>query len=1245
MRILLLHGLMFNQRAWARAADDLARDGIELTMLTHAGNRDWQSAIQSTPPDAVVFTSHPDLGGFDSALEFCRCIQHRVALVPEAPDDFHTIEDRQRLKLAAYLDKALQDNYANGIRYLASLLGHAVEYGERAPVVTSGIYHPAAESHFGDAPAYLEWLTTERGVELDGNLVAVLFYYGALAEQDLADIDHLVEVMEQSGLAPMFIFTEGMADGQIPLAQRYPWWGLLEDARPHLTAMCNFTAGRFLNRPDETPLLSELNLPLFQLIRLWGKAEQEWLADPQGVPSHSLTYNVAQPEMAGAIEPLVVSCQAPVEKGADPSAPRDFLPIHERMGMLCRRIRRWRALRRMSNADKRVTVVLHNPPCKGAEATVAAAAGMDAFQSLAGLLNAMRQAGYDLADAPTSGEKLKAMIMERKAISEFRWTTVDEIVRKGGVLHRMTGEEYLGYLQTLPEKIQRQIIADWDPFPGEGMVLAEEGQEPVLVITGLKFGNIKIMVQPKRGCYGAKCNGEVCRILHDPTISPPHHWLATYKYIRDNSDAVIHWGTEGALEYLPGKRAGLSAECYPEITLEDLPNLYPYIMNVPGEGLLAKRRGRAVLVDHLTPVYVPAPQDQDSLELAELLEQYVKARDLEEGDRTAELEQRMTPLLVKLSLMSEGQGDQIFDRVVDTSRRIMDLARQSLCPLGLHVLGAPPDEQGAARMLASILARPHEDLPDPAPLLEAAGADDGYEARVELIRELLAGTPEQAGAGFDLAAWAQGVAGSLEACARELPRIQRGLRGGYLEPGPAGSLYMGKTQTLPTGRNFYAMDPRALPTPAAWEVGRGLADELMTKYLAEEGRFPESVGQNLWSMDGFKSDGEILSHILHLMGTRPVWDSRGVTIGVKVAPLEELAIEVDGRSVARPRVDVLVQTSGIVRDMLPNFLELIDQAVEAVGGLDEPEDMNFILKHNRQRMAELRKEYQDGMDYDRLTALAGCRIFSSPPGSYGIGVGLAIDASAWDTDADLAEVYVNWGGFAYGTGQYGAEARSVYAGHLKNLDAAYMKQYSPEYDLVDCGCYASYQGGMAQAARTIGGRDTKLYWSTNTTSGRDHVEDFEAGLKAALGAKLFNPAWLREIKKHGYQGAAEVSGKVNNLFKWSATSRQVDKAVFDTVVDRFLRDPETLAWLQLENPYALEELTRRLLEAQSRGMWEADADDLAVVQGAALGVEGDLEETMGQVTEEFQGAKVEVMTAKDVDKWRPGWKPVMAVMR
>jgi cobaltochelatase CobN len=1237
MRIALIHDLMFNSRTWERVAGELILEGLELELWPQMSLKDWGHKVDSKWPDLVIFKASPDLPGYDECLELCKSAPKRVALTPEAPEDFCDLDSAARAQLYAYLDKAHQRNFANGIRYVASLFGSGAAPGPPEPVTTFGIYHPGAKARFSNTDAYLDWLTTARKITLERNLVAVLFYYGALVEQNLSDLDRLVEVMEQNGLAPMCIFTEGMGEVNKPFDKRYPWWKFIEKAGPRLAALCNYTAGRFFDRPDETARLREIDLPVFQLIRVYGKTPEEWLNDPVGVPSHSLTYAVAQPEMAGVIEPMVVAAQAPAESPEQHVSKTDFLPIPERMQALCGRIKAWIRLKELPNRDKRLTVVLNNPPCKGAEATVGQAAGLDAFESLAALLNELRAQGYDLEGAPDCGDQLREALLSRKAISEFRWTTVDEIVRKGGALYLMDQNEYLTYFDTLPARVREKLIEDWEEFPGQGMVLEEPGKAPRLVISGIKYGKLTIMVQPKRGCYGAKCNGEVCRILHDPTLAPPHHWLAAYKYIRDNSDAVIHFGTEGALEYLPGKPAGLSNECFPEVSLQDLPNLYPYLMDIPGEGLIAKRRARAVLIDHLTPVYTPAPQDRDSQEAADLLDQYNRARALGETSRTQELESRLRPLLAKLSLLGDEEVDQGFGRAADTCRRALELARQALCPLGLHVLGIPPDVLGLARMLATILARPNEELPDLAPLLAEAGKKDTYPDRVELLQKLLSAEDEPGAEVGEFTAWARGVAGLVNESSREIPQILKGLSGGYLEPGLAGSVYQGKTQALPTGRNFFAMDPRALPTPAAWQVGCELAGQLLRKYWCEEGRFPESVGQNLWSMDAFISDGEVLSQILCLMGVRPVWDSRGTAKGVEAIDLSELFVELKDGAMPRPRVDVLVQTSGIVRDMLPNFLELIDQAVELVGGLDEPEEENYILKHNRQRLNELKEESHKGLIDDKLKRLACCRIFSSPPGSYGIGVGLALDASAWQDEADLAEVYVNWGGYAYGGGEYGREARQAYAGHLANLDLTYMKQYSAEYDLVDCGCYASYQGGMAQAASAIGGKKTKLYWSSNPVGGETRVDDFSTGLKAALGAKLFNPAWLSEMKKHGYQGAAEVSGKVNNLFKWSATSKEVDKEVFDGVVQRFLRDADTLAWLRQNNPHALEELTRRLLEAQSRGLWQAGSDDLGLVQTAALSVEGDLEESMGQVEEEFQGADVEVLTAGDVEKWRPGW--------
>ncbi len=430
-------------------------------------------------------------------------------------------------------------------------------------------------------------------------------------------------------------------------------------------------------------------------------------------------------------------------------------------------------------------------------------------------------------------------------------------------------------------------------------------------------------------------------------------------------------------------------------------------------------------------------------------------------------------------------------------------------------------------------------------------------------------------------------------------------------------------------------------------MGKQLADNLLRKYLDEEGRFPESVGVSLWSIDAFKSDGEVFCQILYLMGMRPHWGANGRVIRVAYIDLDELSIDLeDDRTVTRPRVDVVIQTSCILRDMVPHFADLIDEATCMAGGLDEPFERNFILKHTRERIDELKKEVGGELSDSEIRRMASFRVFSSPPGTGGTGVGLALDASAWETEEDLAETYINWAGYAYGSDQggklarvAGMQAHRIYADNLKGLDVSYMRQYSPEHDRggrrmlhrFSGGHERGRQGGQRQTGQALLGRHQRR--------GRP-VRARSQGRYRGIGARQTVQQKLdRKSEKSRLQGRRRAyPSRVNNLFKWSATTHQVEKWVFDSVVETYLRDKENLEWLREQNPYALEEITRRLMEAQSRGLWNADADMLADVQDIALMIEGDMEEAMGEVTEEFQGAKVDVMTAKDVEKWQHTWK-------
>lgn len=1256
MKIVFVHGHLFNVQTWSQACELLEADGIELHLFSQMPMASRAvDYLQEHRVDIFIAYLFHDLPGYDELLSHAESVPHRLGLGMDVPPRFSNFTPEQRSTFEKYLKEVSVENFCNGIKYLASCTGEEPAYEKPSPVRTHGIYHPDAPSFFESVSEYLQF-QMERTPSLHRQpRVGLLCYYGQIVEKNCAEIDALVHSLEKQGLMPLCVYSEGFADSTVAPDMRYSWVPYFRDAGPRLSVLLNLLAGRLLSKPEDVPILESLNVPVVQLIRLHQQSPEEWEQDTTGLApgSQGIVSSLAQQEMSGIIEPTLLSGSVPEVDARTGLNFRRGLPVQERIDHLCRRLKRWIRLRNLPNGEKRVTIVLNNNPCKGVEATLGLAVGLDTFQSLADLIRSMKEAGYRVGNAPEKGEAILNLLLERKAFSEFRWTTVDEIVKKGGVLHHATAEEYEAQLAALPPRARERILSDWGPFPGEGMVHREQG-EATLVVTGLRFGNIQIMVQPKRGCYGPKCNGEVCRILHDPELSPPPHWLATYRYIRNTSDVVVHFGTHGALEFLPGKRVALSECCFPEVSLDDLPNVYLYAMDVPGDGLVAKRRGRGVMITHLSPVQRPAEFDGEITDLENLLAQYLKARENGETRRQRVLQEEMIPLMKRLHFTDPDDDGRNFHEAVELLSRRVARYKRTLTSEGMHRLGTAPDVQGTATMLTTLLMKPSEDRPS---LDEIAGwaknpsgrpfeyARDVICSLLEPDRRLQLESPDPHRV-HSLQEWCLDVGRRIAMSTREIPQLLKALDGGFMEPGLSGSLALGKTQALPTGRNFYTSDVLAMPTQAAWEVGKELADNLLRKFVRDEGRFPESVGISLWSIDAFKSDGEVFCQILHLMGMRPAWSPNGRVSKVEPLELDELILEMEeGEKRARPRVDVIIQTSSILRDMVPHFMDLLDEAAVAAGELDEPTDRNFIRKHTRERLSELQKELGERLSKKELWRLATFRVFSSAPGTCGTGVGLALDASAWETEDDLAEAHVNSGGYAYGSDRFGRfervagiEAHKIYAQNLQTLDVAYMRQYSAEYDLMDCGSYSECLGGMSVAAKSVSGKRARLYWADTNAVGDLSVRDLKDDLNASVRAKLLNKNWIEHQKKHGYKGAGGVSSRINNLYKWSAVTRQVDKWVFDSVVETYIRDLENLEWLRSSNPYALEEMTRRLLEAHSRGLWEAAPDTLEEVREAALLVEGDMEELMGETCGEFQGSRVDVLTARDVNQWNPKWK-------
>lgn len=1207
---------MFSKKLWQKAAARLKDQGIDLMFFRQGSDPEGLNSRQTIHGDVFMGEVTKALPGFRQVLDQARSFEHRMLLSEEGADDFSSFTRQETLKVHEYLNLPHENNFINAMLFIASLCNIPVSFNDPETVATCGVYHPSANTWFGTANEYMNWYISKKADFIPFGCAGIVCAYNQIIEENTKEIDALIRILETNDLIPFCVFTRGEAHAPDSYDQQsnatsknpYDWMRLFEagDIRPDI--LLNLLAGRFLARPEDGKFLNSLNIPVIQLIKSYAHSVDQWKADPAGLKSHSMIYSLSQPEMNGVIEPTMAACVEDPGEGARTGEYR-FEPVQERLESLVKRIRRWRILQKKANHEKKITIVLHNNPCKGVESTVGMAVGLDTFESLGATIRALGAAGYDIKDCPVEGLALKNAVFEKKAFSEFRWTTVDEIVSKGGGLHFMGADEYQPYFNGLPKAAKEKIEKDWGPFPGQGMVYEKQDRKN-LVITGLCFGNLKIMVQPKRGCYGAKCNGEVCRILHEPDLSPPHHWLASYKFIRDTSDAVLHFGAEGALEYLPGKRAALCQTCFPDISLGDLPNIYVYCMDIPGEGLMAKRRAQAVIVDHLSPVLSHMGADENLIELESLLAQYQKADQLEESDRRQKLKQKMLPLMAELEPDENKKGSDDFeDRLHTLGRRIRQL-KTACFQSGLHVLGKAPDEEDMNAMLET---------------LEQTVRDDDLLAREKIFF----------------------ITEKLQQCPRELEAVVQCLDGKYLEAGLGGSFYQGKLETLPTGRNFYPVDIAALPTKTAWETGKIMADKLLEKYFTQEGEFPENVGISLWSSDAFKADGELFSQILYLLGVCPVWADNGRVKGLDVIETDRLLLTTaNHETIHRPRVDVTIQTSGILRDMVPNFCDLMDEAVVMVSRLDEPSDVNYVAKRTREQILELKKKLGKDLPEEAIARMACFRVFSSKPGTYGLGVGLALDASAWKNKNDLAEAYVNWGGYAYGSEKishalenYGYEAHAILARQLRDVDISYMKQSCVEYDVLDCGGYAVFQGGMATAGNALKktGKKIKLYWGSAGTGEEKGICDLKDAIENSALTKLLNKDWLEKIKPHGFQAASSIASKINNLFKLAATTESVDDWLFDRVVDTYIADEANAAWMKLQNPYAVEELTRRLLEAHSRKLWEPDDRRLELVQSMALEIEGDMEETMGEVNSEFQGSRVDVMTKDDVENWNPAF--------
>jgi cobaltochelatase CobN len=819
--------------------------------------------------------------------------------------------------------------------------------------------------------------------------------------------------------------------------------------------------------------------------------------------------------------------------------------------------------------------------------------------------------------------------MEKRAISEFRWTSVEDIVRGGGYLGMVEIDRYQQWFEQLDPEFQERVVAAWGEPPGEereGVPAAMVHQKKI-VITGISLGNAVVCTQPKRGCAGSRCDGTVCRILHDPEVPPPHHYLATYRYLQEEfgADAIVHVGTHGTLEFLPGKAIALSPRCAPDAVIGNLPHLYLYNSDNPPEGTIAKRRAYATLIDHLQTV-----MEGGSLygELKELEDRIAEYRKVMASDRTRAhaLEHIILDLIRKSGISSEVQledrmkrGEQL-EMILEEVHRVLARLYSTQLPQGMHVFGRNPTGEKQALFITSML-RYHGEIRSLMRSLmglemEISSAELALlrvldEASLAWVTEVLQGTDPVTAAERVLGDHfrtrdEQGCAKVGEKVNRiaqlldssdELGSLLHALEGKYVEPGPSGLITRGKMEILPTGRNLYSLDPSSVPTEAAWMVGKRLAQALLDKYRSEhEGSYPENVGMLWMASDIMWADGEQLAQMLYLLGVEPVWGG-GRVGSFRVIPLSLLG---------RPRIDVTVRASAILRDCFASCMDLLDDAIRTVAEREEPDEANFVRKHVREQGETI-------------------RIFSSRPGTYGMGVNLAVYASAWKEVKDLSEIFVTWNGYGYGRDRLGAPAQEALLAQLKTVQVTFNKTVTDEYDLLGCCCYFGSHGGLTAAARTVSGKPVAPYYGDTRDANRVDVRTLGEEITRVVRSKLLHPRWIEGLKEHGYSGASEIARRIGRVYGWEATTEEVEDHLFDDIARTFLLDQEMRRFFEEHNPWALEEAGRRLLEAHARGLWNADPEVLEGVREAYLEIEGWMEESLHEGQGIIQGGAIDII--------------------
>ena len=1084
---------------------------------------------------------------------------------------FSTISDQDYDALWAYLVEGGPKNAVNFLSYCQFVIAQAPAPQAAEPLLRAGVYWPGAGiSDLSAAQAH--WTQ-------DAPIVPVIFYRALVQGAGLNPINRMVKALRLAGLNPLPIFVASLKD-PISVATLDQ---LFQAAPPAVILNCtSFAVGNpHGDSSPKNPLtgVSARQAPVLQVV-LAASTEASWEEGLNGLSARDIAMNVALPEVDGRILSRAISFKGEAFFDEATECPiATYKARGDRVTFVAALAANWASLRRTAPAQRQVALILANYPNK--DGRLANGVGLDSPASAVHALALLQQAGYDVKNAPETSAELMEQIMA----GPTNWLT-DRATRTGGVLLPIA--DYMAHYQTLPYELRAQLEERWGAPESDPFFDPKDGGFKLSI---LRFGKVTLGLQPARGY-----NIDPVETYHSPDLIPPHNYLAFYFWIRHHqkAQATVHMGKHGNLEWLPGKALALSDSCLPEAILGPMPHVYPFIVNDPGEGTQAKRRAQAVIIDHLTPPLTRAETYGPLRDLEALVDEYYEAAGIDPR-RIEHLRREILTLTAASGLDKDigFEGHETGD-LAKLDAYLCDLKEAQIRD-GLHIFGQTPEGvqlrdltialariprgsgQGAdaslLRAMAGDLALGFDPLDcdlaapwtgdKPAPLSDITAerwrsTGDTVERLELLAQALIDGTRDAPGrqSAQVMAHIRQNISPNVAACGpMEAQGLLTALDGKFVPPAPSGAPTRGRLDVLPTGRNFYSVDSRAVPTPTAWALGWKSANLLIDKHLQDHGDWPRALLLTAWGTANMRTGGDDIAQCLALMGVKPKWDSanRRVT-GFEVIPASTLG---------RPRVDVTLRISGFFRDAFPGLIDLVDSAARAVLALDEPEDVNPAKSNG-----------------------AGARVYGSKPGAYGAGLQALIDERIWDSQADFGKAYLEWGSYAYGKGRQGARDRSGFETRLGQVDAIVQNQDNREHDLLDSDDYYQFEGGAAAAVQSLQGQARPIYHNDHSRPERPLIRSLDDEMARVIRSRVLNPKWIDGVKRHGYKGAFEIAATVDYMFAFAATTGAVKSHHFDAIEAAFLEDDDTRDFIAEANAPALREIAQRLQEAIDRDLWQ-----------------------------------------------------------